>query len=31
MVKPTYIIAACLVIFIALGVGIMINESLIQV
>ncbi len=31
MLKPTYVIAACLGIFLAIGIGVLINQSLIQV
>lgn len=31
MLKPTYVIAACLGILFAVGIGVLINQSLIQV
>ena len=31
MLKPTYVIAACSGICIALGIGVLINQALIQV
>jgi hypothetical protein len=31
MLKPTYVIASCLGILIAVGIGVLINQSLIQV